>query len=123
MENEALDIASIAYGALEEKKGENIKVIKITDISTIADYFIVVNGNNPSQLRAMHDEVEDRLSKSGYEPKRIEGIRSDSWILLDYGDVIIHIFSKEDREFYDLERIWIDGQVVDSKDLLQKVNA
>jgi len=123
MENEALDIASIAYGALEEKKGENIKVIKITDISTIADYFIVVNGNNPSQLRAMHDEVEDRLSKSGYEPKRIEGIRSDSWILLDYGDVIIHIFSKEDREFYDLERIWIDGQVVDSKELLQKVNA
>jgi len=123
MENESFEIARIAFDALEEKKGENIKVIEISEISTIADYFIVVNGNNPAQLRALQEEVEDKLSKKGYEPKRIEGIRSDSWILLDYGDVIIHIFSKEDREFYDLERIWVDGKQINKEDLMQEVSA
>lgn len=119
MENVSFDMVQIAYNALDEKKGEDIKIIDIAEISSIADYFVIVNGNNPAQLRAMYDEVEDKLSKAGYEPKRVEGIRSDSWILLDYGDIIIHIFSKEDREFYDLERIWVDGKIVQNEDLMQ----
>lgn len=108
------EMTRITYQALEEKKAEDIRIIEIGDISSIADYFIIAHGNNPAQVDAMVDEVEDMLAKAGYNPKRIEGIRSSGWILMDYGDVVVHIFSKEDRLFYDLERIWRDGRIVDS---------
>ena len=103
------EMARLAYEALEDKKGEDIQIIDIKDISSIADYFIIANGSNSSQVDALVDSVMERLSRNGYEPKRVEGVRSASWILMDYGDVVVHVFSKEDRLFYNLERIWRDG--------------
>ncbi|MBH1940970.1 ribosome silencing factor [Mobilitalea sibirica] len=111
------EMVKIAYQALEDKKGEDIQVIEIKDISIIADYFIIANGVNAPQVDALVDSVKDALGRKGYEPKRIEGIRSASWILLDYGDVVIHVFSKEDRLFYNLERIWRDGKTVSKEEL------
>lgn len=117
MNNPAKEMAKIAYNALEDKKSEDIRVIEIANISIIADYFIIANGNSSSQVDAMVDAVEESLGKEGYHPKRVEGVRSSGWILMDYGDVVIHIFSKEDRLFYDLERIWRDGNTVSKEEL------
>ena len=113
----AKEMASIAYQALTDKKGEDVRVIEITEIASFADYFIIADGNNPSQISALVDNVEEQLSKAGYEPKRIEGVRNSNWVLMDYGDIILHVFSKEDRLFYDLERIWKDGREVTEEEL------
>ena len=110
MTDRAKEIVKIAYKALDEKKAEDIKIIDISDISVIADYFVIANGTNSSQVEAMVDEVTDALAKEKIHAERIEGIRSSGWILMDYNDVVIHIFSREDRLFYDLERIWRDGK-------------
>lgn len=115
--NQSKEMALLAYNALEDKKAEDIRVIEIGNISVIADYFIIANGNSSSQVSAMVDAVEEALSKKGYEPKRIEGVHSSGWILMDFGDVVVHIFSKEDRLFYDLERIWRDGKTVSLDEL------
>lgn len=104
------EMVKLAYKALDEKKGEDIQVIEIKDISIIADYFIIANGTNTPHVDALVNSVTETLGRQGCEPKRIEGIRSASWILMDYGDVIVHVFSKEDRLFYNLERIWRDGK-------------
>ena len=103
--------------ALEEKKASDIKVIQIEKVSIIADYFIIAGGNNRNQLQAMADEVEEKLSKEGFEPKNIEGYLNGNWILMDYGDIVLHLFDQENRVFYDLERIWRDGEDVDPKEL------
>lgn len=113
----AKEMASIAYQALTDKKGEDVRVIEITEIASFADYFVIADGNNPSQISALVDNVEEQLSKAGYEPKRIEGVRNSNWVLMDYGDIIVHVFSKEDRLFYDLERIWKDGREVTEEEL------
>ncbi len=110
-------MVQLAYHALEEKKGEDITVIEIKDISIIADYFIIANGTNSSQVDALVSSVTEVLGRNGFEPKRIEGIRSASWILMDYGDVVVHVFSKEDRLFYNLERIWRDGKTISKEEL------
>lgn len=115
--NASKDMAKLAYAALEDKKGEDIRVIQIGDISVIADYLVIANGTNTSQVQALADNVEELLNKNGYAPKRIEGARNSSWILMDYGDVIVHVFSKEDRLFYDLERIWKDGKTIAKEEL------
>lgn len=111
------EMVKLAYEALEEKKGEDIQVIEIKDISIIADYFIIANGSNTPQVEALVDSVQDKLGRQGYEPLRVEGIKSAGWILMDYGDVIVHVFSKEDRLFYNLERIWRDGKVINKDQL------
>ena len=107
------EMARLAIHAMEEKKAEDIRVIDISQVSVIADYFIIANGNNPSQIQAMADEVEERLYKAGYPMKQKEGYRNANWVLMDFGDIIVHIFDKENRLFYDLERIWKDGTVTD----------
>ena len=107
--------AKIAYDALADKKGENIKIIDISEVSPIADYFIIADGANQNQLQAMCDAVDEELYKAGCELKQTEGNRNSTWILMDYGDIIVHVFSKEDRLFYDLERIWKDGVEIDPK--------
>jgi ribosome-associated protein len=106
-------MVKLAYQALEEKKGEDITIIDISGVSVLADYFIIANGSNSSQVRAMVDYVEELLHKGGYEIKQKEGDGSASWVLLDFQDVIVHVFDKENRLFYDLERIWRDGKVVE----------
>ena len=105
--------AKIAYDALADKKGENIKIINISEVSPIADYFSIADGANQKQLQAMCDAVDEELYKAGCELKQTEGNRNSTWILMDYGDIIVHVFSKEDRLFYDLERIWKDGVEID----------
>ena len=111
------EMAAIASSALEDKKAVDIKVIDIEKVTSIADYFIIASGTNINQVQAMADNVEEMLGRAGCEPKQIEGYHGCSWILMDYGDVVIHIFSKEDRLFYDLERIWKDGKIIDKNDL------
>lgn len=111
------DIARLAVNALEDKKAEEIKTIDISQVSVIADYFIIANGTNRSQIQALSDHVEETLGKAGVPLRQIEGYQTANWVLLDFHDVIIHIFDKENRLFYDLERIWRDGKPVDPQSL------
>lgn len=107
------EMAKIAYKALDEKKGIDIKVIDISKISTISDYFVIASASNTNQVQALVDNVTDELAKAGYNYRQIEGYNSGNWILIDYNDIIIHIFDTDSRVFYDLERIWSDGEVVE----------
>lgn len=117
MNKQSKEMAKLAYQALSEKKAEDIRIIDISEISVIADYFIIASGSNANQLQAMQDSVDEQLYKAGYYAKQIEGNQRSSWILMDYSDIIVHIFSKEDRLFYDLERIWRDGKDIDPEEL------
>ena len=92
--NDSKEMVKLAVSALEDKKGEDIKIIDIHDVSVLADYFIIADGNNASQVQAMADNVEEVLGKAGYVCRQIEGYQNASWILMDYGDVIIHAFSR-----------------------------
>ncbi len=105
--------AMIAVKALEDRKGADIKVIDISEVSVVADCFIIASGGNTRQLDAMSDSVEEALEKAGNEMKHKEGRGENKWILLDFHDIIIHIFDREMREYYDLERIWRDGKTVE----------
>ncbi len=109
---EMLEVVKRAVQALEDKKAEDIKVIDIREVSSIADYFIIANGSNTNQLAAMQDAVDEAMYKAGIQAKQVEGNNNSTWILIDYNDIIVHLFSKEDRLFYDLERIWKDGKVI-----------
>lgn len=111
------EIAKLAISALEDKKAEEIKTIDISEVSVIADYFIIANGSNRSQIQALSDHVEETLGKAGVPLRQIEGYQTANWVLLDFHDVIIHIFDRENRLFYDLERIWRDGKQIDSNTL------
>lgn len=116
--NEEKTMVQLAVKAMEDKKAEDIKVIDIHEVSVIADYFVIASGNNQNQVQAIVDNVEETLGRAGFEPKQIEGNRNSSWILMDYGDLIVHIFDQENRLFYDLERIWGDGKVIDCNDIM-----
>lgn len=98
---------------LEDKKGEDIKVIDIREVSPISDYFVLASGSNRNQVQAMADSVTERMHKAGFSLKQIEGYDSANWILLDFVDIVVHIFDRESRNFYDLERIWKDGKIVE----------
>ena len=117
MEQLSKEMAKKAILALEDKKAEDIKVIDISNVSVLADYFIIANGNSRNQVQAMIDNVEETLGKEGYTPRQIEGYQAGNWVLMDYGDIIIHVFDKENRLFYDLERIWCDGTQIDVSEL------
>mgnify|MGYP004732433629 FL=1 len=115
--NQAKEMARIAYDALSDKKGEDIKIIDIAGVSVLADYFLIANGNSDSQVNALVDNVEEQLHKAGYPLKQREGQASGKWVMLDFGDIIDHVFDKENRLFYDLERIWKDGKNVEIDEL------
>ena len=104
-EKNAKEMVKTAVAALQDKKGEDIRVIDISGVTVIADYFIIASGSNPNQVQALVDNVEEQM--------RVEGYNTASWVLLDYNDVIVHVFSQDDRLFYDLERIWRDGKEID----------
>ncbi len=114
----SLEEARLCVRALTKIKGQNIRLIKIKDISSIADYFVVASGSSKTQVKALADEVESRLDDAGVGVSHIEGYRSDTWILLDYVDVVVHVFSDEARDYYDLERLWQDGEEIDISDIL-----
>ena len=111
------EIAKLAIAALEDKKAEDIKVIDISEVSVIADYFIIANGTNRNQIQTLSDHVEETLGRAGVELKQVEGYNNANWVLLDFHDVIIHIFDKDNRLFYDLERIWRDGKMIEADNL------
>ena len=115
---ESKKMALLAVEALEDKKAEDIRILDISNVSVLADYFIIANGTNRNQVQAMADNVEEALGKGGYVPKQIEGYQSANWILMDYKDIIVHVFSEEDRGFYDMEIIWRDGKEITKEDLL-----
>ena len=106
-------MAEIAIDALEDRKGEDIRVIDISEISTLADYFIIAAGTNRNQVQALADNVQEKLGRAGYMSKNVEGYDSANWILIDFGDIIVHVFDSENRLFYDLERIWRDGKLIE----------
>lgn len=115
--NNSKEMAKLAIHALEDKKAEDIRVIDIAEVSVLADYFIIASGSNRSQIQAMADNVQEELGRAGYEMKQVEGYNTANWILMDFGDLIVHIFDKENRLFYNLERIWRDGKDVDISEL------
>ena len=111
------EIARMACEALEDKKALEVKIINIEKVSTLADYFIIASGSNRNQVQAMADNVEEILGRAQIEPKQIEGYQNANWILMDYRDVVFHIFDEENRLFYDLERIWRDGSLIEKEEL------
>ena len=116
-DNKTKEFAVLAVEALEDKKAEDIAIIDISEVSVIADYFIIAGGNNKSQIQALSDVVDEKLGRAGLPLKQIEGYNNAHWLLLDFGDIIVHIFDKENRLFYDLERIWCDGKKIELNDL------
>ncbi len=112
LSSDAEKIIEIGVKALSDKKAEDIKVIDISDISVIADALVISSGNNVKQIQAMSDETDEKLSAAGYEHYCIEGYDSANWILIGYEDVIFHLFDKENRSFYDLERLYRDGKEI-----------
>lgn len=117
MKQKSREMARLAFEALDDKKGEDIRIIDISRISTISDYFLIVHGNSVSQTKALEESVREKLGKAGFSPEQVEGNGTGTWILMDYSDVIIHIFDRDSRRFYDLEHIWIDGRDVLLEDL------
>lgn len=95
-----------AFRAAESKKALDIKILDVEEVSSFTDYFIICSGTNPRQNHAISDEIGEQLAKIGYKPVSTEGYESAGWILMDYGDFVIHIFSEETRNYYDLERLW-----------------
>ena len=112
-----IDLVKAAVRALDEKKAEDIEVIQITELSVVADYFVIANGTSNTHVRALASEVEDALSKQGVEGGHVEG-RATGWILLDYGSVVVHVFHKESRAYYNLERLWADGKKIEIDDMI-----
>ncbi len=114
-----LEIAQIAVKAIDSKRGEDIELIKVSDITVLTDYFVIASASSNTQLRAIADEVEYKLSEAGYEPHHIEGEKSE-WYCLDYVGCVVHILLKQQRGFYQIERLWEDGEKLNIDDLIIK---
>lgn len=114
---ESKEKAKLIYDTLDNKLAVDVSIIDISNISILADYFIIAGGKNKSHIQTLADSINDDLGKIGEHPKQIEGYNTASWILMDYSDVIVHIFSEEDRLFYDLEKIWSDGKSIAPENL------
>ena len=114
----AAQIAAIASKALEDKKAKDVKILRTTEQTVLVDYFVICNGTSSTHIKALVDEVDKQLSEAGEPPVRREGLRSDIWVLMDFGCVIVHVFTDEARKFYDLERLWSDAELIESSSLL-----
>jgi ribosome-associated protein len=106
------DIAVIAAEAADDKKAENIDILKVEGLTVIADYFVICSANSDKQVKAVARAIEEKLSEYGIEPRRIAGMNDARWVLIDYADVIVHVFHKREREYYDLERLWADAEKI-----------
>lgn len=111
------ELVKIAVSGLEDKKAKDIRIIDISNVSVMADYFIIASGTNRNQVQALADNVEEKLHDVNIHPRQIEGYQTANWILMDFNDIIVHIFNEEDRLFYNLEKIWLDGKAVDISEL------
>ena len=116
----AKEIAMTAARALDDKKGKEIKVIKIDKLTTIAEYFVICTGSSNTQINALCDNVEKALTQLGEEPLHREGYRGGTWVLLDYGCIVVHVFNDEARKFYSLEHLWADGEEIDLTGVLTR---
>ncbi len=112
----AKEIVNILYS----KKAHNIKMLHVTDQTVLTDYFVICTGNSNTQIKALADELDHKTSIAGLPPRSIEGFSEASWIILDYASVIVHIFNRESREFYNLEKLWSDSEVIDIDQFIQK---
>ncbi|MEG1632477.1 MAG: ribosome silencing factor [Oscillospiraceae bacterium] len=111
-------IAETIVKALDSKKAENVKLLKTTALTVMADYFVICTANSTTQIKSLTDEVEKVLTEAGEPPLRREGYRAGGWVLLDFGCAIVHVFLKETRDFYNLERLWNDAEEIDLSSLL-----
>ncbi len=111
------EMTRIAVDALEDKKALDITVIDISSISVMADYFVIASATSANQTEALTDNVAEKLGRAGAALRQTEGQKTSGWVLMDYGDLIVHIFDRDNRLFYDLERIWKDGKVIDREEL------
>lgn len=114
------EIAVAAVRALASKKAKDVRMIGIRDLTILADYFVIATGTSNTHVKALADEVEFALKQQGVAPNHEEGHHSNTWILLDYGSVVVHVFQGQTREFYDIERLWKDGEAVDLSSLLEE---
>ena len=112
-------MTKIVYDAIDDKLGQDISIINIGKVSSLCDYFVIATAGSTRQVKAIADNVQDALTEYGIEPRSKEGYQTQNWILLDYGDVMVHVFDEENRLFYDLERIWRDGKEVDVEEFLK----
>ncbi|MBQ7896395.1 MAG: ribosome silencing factor [Oscillospiraceae bacterium] len=117
------EIAAIAAKALDDKKAKDVLVLKTAEQTVIADYFVICHGSSAPHVKALVDEVDKQLSEAGEPPMRREGLRSDIWVLMDFGCVLVHIFTDEARQFYNLERLWSDAQEIDPQELIKELQA
>lgn len=115
---QGLDIVKVACKALDDKKAMDLKAIEVTEITVLADYFVLATATSTTHVRALADEVEDALSKNGLEPHHIEG-RTTGWILLDYGSVVINVMDAKNRDFYGLDHTWNDGKELDVSEYIK----
>ena len=114
-----LNLVKAAVQSLDEHKAEDVHVLKVSDITSLADYFILATGNSTTHVRALVDYLDTDLSKRNFKPSRTEGYQTSVWTVLDYDSVVIHIFSEDTRRFYDLERLWQDAETVSAASLLE----
>lgn len=114
----AKELATIATKALDSKKGMNIKLLKIDRVSSLADYFLICTGTSNTHVRTLCDYAEYALEEAGEKPMGREGHRGNTWELLDFGCLVIHVFTEDARRFYDLERLWADAEQVDLTDII-----
>lgn len=110
----------IAVKALDSKKAMKITALKVEDLTILANYFVIASASSTTQVKALADEVEYQLGEKGVKPKSIEGYQSQTWIIIDYYDVMVHVFLEETRDFYQLERLWADGTPVDISHLIKE---
>jgi len=117
MTKDPRDCALKAANILEDKKGQDVVVMDIRSVAVFADYFVIASGLSPLHVQALSDEVEEKLTEEGYILRSKEGYSEAKWVLLDFYDVIVHIFTAAEREYYMLERLWADATVIkDSRD-------
>ena len=112
------EVAAVAAKALDDRKGVDISLLEITDVTTIADYFLICTGTSNTHVKSLCDAVEEAMDNAGEPALRREGHRSGTWVLLDYGCLVVHVFTEETRQFYDLERLWTDAKRVDLSEVL-----
>lgn len=115
----SLELAKSIAKTLDSKKADKIDVIEIADLTILSDYFVIASANNTTHVKALADEVEFELKKLGKFTERVEGYENANWIILDYIDVVVHIFYEETRNFYNLEKLWSDGKKLDITELLK----
>lgn len=115
----SLELVKQIVKVLDEKKADDIQALKVDDLTIMADYFVIASANNSTHVKSLVDEVEYQLKEQGTAPLRVEGYQYANWIILDYGDVIVHVFHEETRNYYNLDRLWSDGKTVEIEDLLK----